>query len=226
MSCRICGNELRGLQREACSRSCRIKLDGIKRRESGRLRKANMTAERYARKKAAVKADAAKRRAEGRHRITWGCVTCGQDFSVKLYSRAGYWCSNTCRADWIRLPVETTVTFHANTCAVCETSFITPHIPHKFCSPRCKHKAKPTGQWITPRTRMALYERDGWTCHLCNKPVPKDLEYSPDNYEPLYPSLDHIVPRSHGGTDNPSNLRLAHTQCNSERRDSPVSLAC
>ena len=100
MLCQICGNELTGLQRVACSQSCRIKLNVIKRRESGRLRKANMSAEQYARRRAAIKADAAKRRAEGRHRITWGCVTCGKDFKVKLNSDAGYWCSQRCRLSY------------------------------------------------------------------------------------------------------------------------------
>jgi transposase-like protein len=225
MLCRVCGDELTGLQRQACSRSCRIKLDGIKRRESGRLRKANMTPEQYARKRAQNKADADKRRAEGRHRTRWACVTCTKNFEVKRYSQAGYWCSKTCRADWLRLPVDTPIIWHCNTCAVCHSSFITPYIPHKFCSPPCKYKAKPTGKWITPHTRMALYHRDGWTCHLCNKPVPQDINYSHDSYNPLYPSLDHVVPRSHGGTDDPSNLRLAHTLCNSQRRDSPIFLA-
>lgn len=228
MLCQICGKQLTR-KSATCpyvngKRSkCRVKLDGIKRRESGRLRKANMSAEQYARKTAQARDYSAKQRAQGKHKVTWSCVYCGKDFDVKRYSRAGYWCSNTCRADWLRLPAETSITWYSNTCAVCDSSFITPYIPHKFCSPPCKYKAKPRGEWITPRTRMALYERDGWTCHLCNEPVPQDLEYSHDTYNPLYPSLDHIVPRSHGGTDEPSNLRLAHTQCNSQRRDSPIT---
>jgi len=236
MSCQICGNELTGRQSETCSRSCRVKLDSIKRRESGRLRKANMTADRYARKKAAVKADAAKRRAEGRHRITWGCVTCNKDFTVKFHSEAGYWCSNTCRMSYWRAGIQpsrsTAIVIRpkprpkqsvnvipgtwwtAGTCEVCNETFVSRY-SDKTCSPPCQRiKYRATSKWITPRTRMALYERDGWTCHLCNEPVPQDLEWSNEDWQPDYPTLDHIVPRLHGGTDDPSNLRLAHMLCN------------
>lgn len=41
-------------------------------------------------------------------------------------------------------------------------------------------------------------------CHLCEEPIgPRDEVHE-----------DHIVPRSRGGTDDPSNLRLAHAICN------------
>lgn len=41
---------------------------------------------------------------------------------------------------------------------------------------------------------------------------------------PLGPSVDHIIPVSHGGTHSIDNLRLVHAQCNSIRQNrlSPV----
>jgi 5-methylcytosine-specific restriction endonuclease McrA len=244
MACQICGNELTGLQLEACSRPCRIKLDGIKRREAGRLRKANMSPEKYARLQAQKKADAAKRRAEGRNRVTWGCVSCGREFEVKRYSEAGYWCSNSCRMSyWSRgiKPSQSSAIvirpkprpqhgvtvlpgrrWTAGTCEVCNKSFVSRY-RNKTCSPLCqKIKYRETSHWIAPRTRMALYERDGWTCHLCNEPVPQDLEWSNEDWQPHYPTLDHVVPRSHGGKDEPSNLRLAHMLCNTLRGSTPL----
>jgi 5-methylcytosine-specific restriction endonuclease McrA len=239
MLCRVCGDELTGLQREACSRSCRIKLDGIKRRESGRLRKANMTPEQYARKRAQVKADADKRRAEGRHRIRWACVTCTKDFEVKLNSEAGYWCSDRCRESYWRMGLEASRSsaivirpklspkhaitviagsrWTAGNCEICNESFVSRY-REKTCSPHCqKIKYRATSKWIPPRARIAIYERDGWTCHLCNKSVPQNTQWSNDDWQPDYPTLDHVVPRSHGGTDQPSNLRLAHMLCNTLR---------
>ena len=72
-----------------------------------------------------------------------------------------------------------------------------------------------TKDWISPKLRLKLYERDGWMCHLCDKPVDKEAHFNDD----LAPSLDHLKPRSKGGSDEPSNLRTAHRVCNSTRRD-------
>lgn len=58
-----------------------------------------------------------------------------------------------------------------------------------------------------------LGRRDGWRCHLCCKRVVPAVP-SP---HPQSPSFDHLVPISHGGTDAPENLRLAHLGCNSRR---------
>lgn len=59
-----------------------------------------------------------------------------------------------------------------------------------------------------PIDRGAIFERDEWRCGICGKPV-----------EPADATLDHIVPISLGGADEPSNLRLAHSLCNSRRGD-------
>jgi 5-methylcytosine-specific restriction endonuclease McrA len=41
--------------------------------------------------------------------------------------------------------------------------------------------------------------------------VPEDGEAAPDV------TVEHIVPRHHGGTDDPSNLALACARCNAEK---------
>ena len=63
-------------------------------------------------------------------------------------------------------------------------------------------------------TRRAIYERDGWTCQLCDGPVDPDAAEHAERA-----SLDHIVPQSRGGSHDPSNLRMAHVGCNARRRD-------
>ena len=57
---------------------------------------------------------------------------------------------------------------------------------------------------------LDVYERDEWTCGLCNEAVPRDAKY-PD---PLSPSLDHILPLSKGGHHVMENVQLAHLDCN------------
>ena len=74
--------------------------------------------------------------------------------------------------------------------------------------------------WIEPDVRLALYERDDWVCHLCSSPVDRSAHFNDD----LAPSLDHLVPRSKGGSNDPENLKTAHRGCNSARRDSDLDV--
>lgn len=59
-------------------------------------------------------------------------------------------------------------------------------------------------------TSTEIYERDKWICQVCRKRVNKRLKW-PDS---LSPSLDHIIPVSHGGTHERRNVQLAHLFCN------------
>lgn len=72
--------------------------------------------------------------------------------------------------------------------------------------------------WIEPKLRHQIYERDNWTCQLCNEPIDRDAHRN-TNYAP---SLDHIVPQSHTliPDHSPTNLRTVHRLCNSRRGDS------
>lgn len=53
-------------------------------------------------------------------------------------------------------------------------------------------------------TRQVLYDQYGGVCYLCQKP----LELSEM-------TIDHIIPRSKGGINHPSNYAPAHAFCNS-----------
>ena len=68
-----------------------------------------------------------------------------------------------------------------------------------------------------PINRQAIYERDGWVCGICLKPVSPGCRWpSPDS-----PSLDHIVPLAAGGSHEPANVQLAHLRCNEQKGDRP-----
>jgi hypothetical protein len=58
-----------------------------------------------------------------------------------------------------------------------------------------------------------LGNRDGWRCHLCKRKVSPKWK-APDERSATF---DHLIPLSEGGDNSPSNLRLAHYGCNSER---------
>lgn len=73
-----------------------------------------------------------------------------------------------------------------------------------------------TGIPISRTDRLAIYDRDGWTCQLCFEPVYWNaLEFKDQ------PSLDHIIPQSATAEPDhsPNNLRLAHVGCNARRKD-------
>lgn len=56
--------------------------------------------------------------------------------------------------------------------------------------------------------RYAVIDRDGLVCGICKKSV-----------ELADVQIDHIYPRSRGGSHAFSNLQVAHSRCNSGKRD-------
>jgi hypothetical protein len=113
-------------------------------------------------------------------------------------------------------PVVTKRRLLAAACESCHVSFMArPDQPGRFCSMECAgnvhgvedSQSRPN---IPARVRREVYARDGHTCQLCAAPVRHDVDVN----HPRYPNLDHVVPFSKGGTDDPGNLRLTCRQCN------------
>lgn len=92
----------------------------------------------------------------------------------------------------------------------------------RYCSNRCARRAtkKRSRFRISDRDRLAIYERDGWTCQLCQGPVDRDLPVTDD----WAASLDHVECQSWAliPDHSPANLRLAHRWCNAVRGDGSV----
>lgn len=88
----------------------------------------------------------------------------------------------------------------------------------KQSNPEAVKKTRPWGRgskaWIDSPSRLSLLERDEWTCKLCDQPIPQKMKYNRDKFNPLWPSLDHIKPKSQGGTDDHNNLQASHLYCN------------
>jgi len=57
---------------------------------------------------------------------------------------------------------------------------------------------------------MAVYDRDGWACGICEIGIPRVTVWP----HPLSPSLDHITAISRGGHHSYSNTQAAHLACN------------
>jgi len=63
------------------------------------------------------------------------------------------------------------------------------------------------------KARQELLARFGYVCAICGRAIDRALPYR----HPEGLTLDHIRPRSIGGTNDLSNLQLAHGRCNLER---------
>ena len=101
----------------------------------------------------------------------------------------------------------------------------------KFCSEQCNAKAHMLTRKMYRRVGVAgrkkgtplverhyIAERDKFRCGLCGGKVNMKLTH-PD---PLFGSIDHIIPLSRGGSNDLSNLQLAHLRCNLSKNDRPV----
>ena len=64
-------------------------------------------------------------------------------------------------------------------------------------------------------TDLQIFERDGWRCHLCKKLVRRDVS----RLHPEGATIDHLVPTSLGGDDEPANVATAHWKCNRHKKN-------
>lgn len=218
--CESCGKVLTGHRRRYCDKTCANRAFNARRRADGRLAELR---ERTKDKSAAWN-KANRHRYRDKYRDRRDCISCGTEFEVRAgeptkacskpcltYMKTGSWPQS--RIPW-------------KTCPDCGDVRIDEGVPR--CRPcrdiaqrlylarKAQRRYQKYGWYdISVERRYAIYARDGWVCQLCQEPIDKAVGV----YDDWSPSLDHIVPRSLGGTHEDSNLRLAHRWCNSVRGD-------
>lgn len=74
-----------------------------------------------------------------------------------------------------------------------------------------KKRGGARGKKDRPRIIRALIARDGLTCCFCGGIIRLDAAQNSKGRL----SIEHVVPRSEGGTNALANLKLAHRGCNS-----------
>lgn len=62
---------------------------------------------------------------------------------------------------------------------------------------------------------VEVFERDEWTCHLCNQLI--DRWRRGQDY--MRATLDHVIPLSKGGKHTYDNVKAAHWRCNMDKGD-------
>ena len=148
------------------------------------------------------------------------CAQCGTQYNAPVKGRRKY-CSDRCLwlAKYYRdrqragLPTAQDHEALERTGATCGQVFTSPYPNAAYCRSGCRPRLG--GHWISPERRSALYERDGHRCYLCGNQVASSGDVNADNYA----TLDHVVPRAHGGTDDDNNLMTCCRKCNSVKSD-------
>jgi hypothetical protein len=125
------------------------------------------------------------------------------------------------------LPVQprSTKRWVAGSCHRCGKAYVAEDYTNtaRVCSLACgrrlgkhRYRARKRQAYVADVSPRLIYERDGWRCQLCRKPVRRDHVVP----MPLAPVLDHVVPLAQGGTHEPANVQCAHFICNSIKSDS------
>lgn len=65
---------------------------------------------------------------------------------------------------------------------------------------------------ISKETRAFVLDRNGYTCQMCGSAAGEPHVYTPERKTRLH--IGHIIDKSLGGTDDPSNLRAICSVCN------------
>lgn len=81
-------------------------------------------------------------------------------------------------------------------------------------------ECKENGHYDGDITIQALIQRDGDKCYLCNK----EVEFSNNSYNPRHPNIEHVIPRSKGGTHSWDNVKVACRDCNVRKNNRYVGI--
>src|SRR5690625_189169 len=139
------------------------------------------------------------------------CAFCGEQFNARF--NRGRWvetCSKSCAQ---RLRVKRGL--HAWQLAPRYGTWTDGGDPLADWRSSVRRRALKAGAETEPYTRDEIAERDGYTCQLCGGQVDMELKW-PD---PGFPSIDHVIPLSRGGSDLKTNIQLAHLRCNIAKGD-------
>ena len=123
-----------------------------------------------------------------------------------------------------RLSVKRAIQPTFKVCPICNNIFMGNNT---YCSSKCrennKWRMKDGYRYLFPLNEV--YERDNGICYLCGEKCDWNDYKEQDGvviYGNMYPSRDHIVPKSKGGKNTWSNIRLAHRICNSLKSYAPL----
>lgn len=114
-------------------------------------------------------------------------------------------------------------------CKQCGGEFVSEYGSKRrvFCSYHCqikydrrvtnaKRRARQRGVAYESIDPIAVFERDGWRCHICGEMT---LPFLRGSFEPDAPELDHVVALANGGAHIQGNVACSHRRCNQAKAD-------
>lgn len=83
---------------------------------------------------------------------------------------------------------------------------------YRLAAPPPAKGAYSFGRRLSARIRAQILERNGYTCQMCGAGAGEPDSQNPSRKVKLH--IGHIIDKSHGGGDDPSNLRALCSACN------------
>ena len=66
-------------------------------------------------------------------------------------------------------------------------------------------------KYMSDFPNQEIFERDNWTCQYCGRSGANSFE----DWNRAWFAIDHVMPKKHNGSNDPSNLVVACHTCNS-----------
>jgi len=150
---------------------------------------------------------------EGKGQIR-NCKYCGREFNTKTSGRSKF---DTERCYFLFTYRHEEPQERMKVCEYCGKEFTTRISNSRACPKHVKRihqiarRIRERNVIHEPYSRFAIYQRDQFTCHICEKPLNMDAVVPQWDS----PTIDHVVALVNGGSDTPSNVKAAHFLCNS-----------
>lgn len=153
------------------------------------------------------------------------CPICNKEFLADRFTQVC--CSKTCQS---RRGGKGPYKNYNLTCVVCGKEFKGSRFNAKTCSKKCNHaycsatrKARyrnlqQKGLYDYSITLETVYEKFGGECNYCHK----KLDFNCDKLSNDYPSIDHMIPLSKGGSHTWDNVQLLCRRCNFKKGAKPA----
>lgn len=159
------------------------------------------------------------------------CHHCGKQF--RTYNPKKIYCSSVCRKlGRTGRGIQTKVQ-EEKECNECGKRFVGSNSYQRFCSGLCKRRYNNRINEIKRRTYYAkgdhtitlglLVSEEKNVCYLCGQQCNWEDYYINEDGRTIcgnnYPSVDHFIPLSKGGSHERGNIHLAHIGCNRKKSD-------
>ncbi len=137
------------------------------------------------------------------------CATCGRAFDPRSdHGPDSNVCGEGCAAERDRVARR----------EYYRQSMKTPKGRERIRSAEYRRRARKRDAFVEDVSRDEVMRRGRWECHLCGEKIPKSAKWP----EPMFGTVDHVLPLSQGGAHSYANCKPAHLKCNCSKGAKPI----